>query len=511
MARLSALVWVLALAGACLSGGVAAAPNRSLSAGNPDEDSPAEVADYLAEVRATMGWPGLAAALVSDHEVVWAAGFGQAGPDGRPVTADTPFLLASLSKAITAVAVMRLVEAGQIDLADPLSAYLPELGPGGDGVSVREVMVHRTGLSRRTGVESFAGASAVSLEANVGRLGRDLEPGSGFAYSNANYEILALLVQRASGLAFEDYLQQQVFAPLGMEQATSDPKVAAREGVATGYYHWLGAGYRPFDPPLPDGMAGGYRMFASASDMARLLVMHLNDGRVGERQVLSAASVAVLQGGEPLSPETPVTYGGGVYAHPPGMPWMRGGIADYATLNHDGSALSFRTYMWAMPEAGRALVLMVNANDWADESLLPFVAHNVQNLLYGIDPSPVSRGSDPLTYWAKPMIAALALAEVLLAAVSLWPLRRVLRGRAPGRFGTAVLVAASIFDLMSLTCLVWAIPRLTDAPLRVVALAPDARILLTCMGLGLAVGALRALLLSLAWRTRHANTAPQAA
>lgn len=166
-----------------------------------------------------------------------------------------------------------------------------------------------------------------------------------------------------------------MFGPLGMQTATTDPDLARGQGLVVGYYHWLGVGYRPHAPPLPDGMVGGYRMFASASDVSRLLVLHLNNGQVDGEQVLTPDSVTRLQTGE--GPETPVSYAGGLFVDPPGMPWMQGAIADYPVLRHDGSATSYRSYLWAMPGADFGLVLLVNANNWADESQLNRVAHNV--------------------------------------------------------------------------------------------------------------------------------------
>jgi CubicO group peptidase (beta-lactamase class C family) len=203
-------------------------------------------------------------------------------------------LVASLSKSVTAVAVMRLVEAGLVDLDDPVTRYLPELAPSGDEVTVRDLMVQRSGLSTFTGRASFSGVSGSSLEANVARLGGQLEPGAGFKNSSANHNALALLVERASGRSFEDVLEGEVFGPLGMQTATTDPDLARGQGLVVGYYHWLGVGYRPHAPPLPDGMVGGYRMFASASDVSRLLVLHLNNGQVDGEQVLTPDSLTRL-------------------------------------------------------------------------------------------------------------------------------------------------------------------------------------------------------------------------
>jgi CubicO group peptidase (beta-lactamase class C family) len=355
-------------------------------------------------------------------------------------------------------------------------------------------LVQRSGLSTFTGREAFAGATGATLEANIGRLDGQVGPGARFEYSNANYDALALIVQRASNRTFEDYLRAEVFAPLGM-RATTDPERARDDGLAVGYYHWLGLGYRPVTPPLPDGTVGSYRMFASAADLARIVTLHLEDGTVAGQRVLTPASMAVLQSGEPLEADSPVSYAGGLFVDDPGSPWMQGAIADHSVIRHDGSALSYRSYLWAMPDAGVGLVLLANANNWADETQLPRVAHNVQHILFGVPPGPMSGEPAVLTRWGKHIFALVALAQILLAVTMARPLRRVWRGGQLGASGRSATVAASLIDLLALASLLWLIPTVTVAPMAVVLQAPDARILITLMGLGVAWGAIRTVLL----------------
>lgn len=484
-----------------------AAASATEGAGSPvviDAESIGEVERYLADARAELGWPGLAATLVSGDQVLWSAGFGVADPDGRQVTAQTPFLLASVSKSITAVALMRSVEAGLVDLDDPVTRYLPELAPAGDHLTVESLMVHRTGASTFAGHASFVREPGSNLESNVSRLGPELRRGAGFEYSNANYDALALVVQRASGKPFEDYLQLEVFGPLGMAQASTEPARAEQDARATGYYHWLGAGYRPLSTLRPPGMVGSYGMFASAADVAQVVKMHLNEGTVDGRRVLSPDSVAVLQSGQTLGADEPTSYAGGLFVDPPGMPWMQGDIAAYPALRHDGSALNFRSYLWAMPGADVGLVLLVNANDWADESQLPRVAHNVQHLLFDVEPGPMSGEPDVLKRWGKQLFALVALAQITLAVASVRPLRQAWSGRRVGSSGLAVLLAGTVVDLVALASLVWLIPATTTSPLAVAAQAPDARILLTLMSVGVAWGAVRTVLWTAAARRRQA-------
>ena len=478
-----------------------------------DDTVLAEVDDYLEVQREEHGWPGLAAALVAEGEVVWSKGYGTTGPDGRPVTAQTPFLLASVSKSLTAIAVMRLVDAGVIALDDPVSEHVPELAPHGDLVTLHDLMVHRSGLDETLDLEDMAGDPDARLDADLDRVGAFLRDGAEFAYTNANYDTLALVVERAAGRPFDDVLRTEVFGPLDMATSTTDPATARDAGLADGHYHWLLAGYRPNVPPLPDGTVGSYRMFASAEDVAHALTMHVSNGRYAGAQVLSPQSLSALHTGEPVAPDGDARYGGGLFVHPPDSPWMSGPSAAYRFIEHDGSAMAYRSYVWVMPELGLGLVLLANGNDWADESALPQVGFNVRQIVLAEEVFPVEVRSGPLQRWGKHLVALLAVAQLAVVLAAIRPVRRLRAGRSAGRGGRTVLVAAAALTLICVYALARWIPDVADAPLRVVvAQAPDTRVIVGVMVTALAL----ALVLAVAGvvgrgRSRHTGPAPSEA
>lgn len=469
------ITWCLAVLGA------SAATGSEPPQINVDEAALSRVDSYLARQREDHGWPGLAAALVADGEVAWSAGYGTAGPDGRPVTPQTPFLLASVSKSLTAVAVMRLVDDGLISLEDPLTAHLPELAPGGHDITVGDLMAHRSGLDEVLGVEVMAEDEAAALTDNLERIRPALREDAGFAYSNGNYDALALVVERAAGRPFPVVLEDEVFEPLRMTTATTDPAAARAAGLADGHYHWLLAGFRPDVPPLPSSAVGSYRVFASAQDVAHALVMQVGDGGYDGREVLTPESLAVLHTGVPLSSETDARYGGGLWVHPPNSAWMTGASAAYPFLEHDGSALAYRSYVWLMPDLGLALVLLANANDWSDESPLPQVGFNVRQILLAEEVTPVEVRSEAVRRWGKHLFALLAIAQLTVTLAAVGPVRRLRTGRPAGLGGRAVLVTATALTLLSGYALVRLIPDVAAAPLRVVVQAPDARIIVAVM------------------------------
>ena len=201
----------------------------------------------------------IAFVLVKGGRVFDAYYSGQLGPD-------TLFPVASMSKWFTAYGVMTLVQAGKIDLDAPISTYLtrwklPDAGFGGVPVTTRSLLSHTAGLTDGLGfadytadervpalVETLDRPRASSGQPVVIRVGRT--PGSEFEYSGGGYLILELLVEEVSGLRFADYMQQAVFAPLGMTRSTYDflgdrENIAASltaDGEVAPFYRYAAAG-----------------------------------------------------------------------------------------------------------------------------------------------------------------------------------------------------------------------------------------------------------------------------
>ena len=222
-------------------------------AGGPSTD--AAIDAWFDMERRDAGVPGAAVVVVRDG-VVHAAGFGTADASGRPVDARTPFLLGSVSKGITALAVAQLAERGAIDLDSPVRRYLPEFALADADVS--GVITVRQLLDQTSGIPTAAGIAplwepATTLDARV----RDLAtvapvsaPGAAYHYSNANYVVLGRLVELVSGgESFEAYLQSNVFEPLAMDHASADPSTSIADGLGDAHRLWFGLAdtHRPLD------------------------------------------------------------------------------------------------------------------------------------------------------------------------------------------------------------------------------------------------------------------------
>ena len=182
----------------------------------------------IRQALADFGVPGLALGIVKGDTLVYAKGFGVRNAETRePVTPESLFHMASISKPFVATAIMQLAEAGNLDLDAPVRTYLPYFRPTGDGaeaITVRQLLAHTAGMPD---AEDYCWYRPEDDQAALERYIRSLEgkaliaaPGERHEYSNDGFEVLGDVVARVSGQTFEAYLKTRVLDPLGMNHST---------------------------------------------------------------------------------------------------------------------------------------------------------------------------------------------------------------------------------------------------------------------------------------------------
>ncbi|HKN44931.1 MAG TPA: serine hydrolase domain-containing protein, partial [Propionibacteriaceae bacterium] len=182
----------------------------------------AEIESFVQDEMAAQRVPGLALGIVNDGRIAYIRGFGKADDSGRAVTPQTPFIIGSVAKSFTALAIMQLVEANKIDLDAPVQRYLPWFGVADEKASaeitVRNLLNHTSGISTKTG-RSYQGngdTSDTALEQAVRKLksaGLTAPVGSKHQYSTINYSVLGLIVQTVAGQSYESYVQAKILDP----------------------------------------------------------------------------------------------------------------------------------------------------------------------------------------------------------------------------------------------------------------------------------------------------------
>jgi CubicO group peptidase (beta-lactamase class C family) len=418
-----AVRWVFAAVASLLLVSVIAPPAAAATA--PDRATLARMDGVIRDGMEGSGLPGFAVAVVSGNDVVHARGFGDAG-DGR-ATAQTPFLLGSTSKSLTALAAMQLVDAGRLDLDAPARQYVPEFQLAdqwaADRITVRQALQQTTGMPATAGgpiVRSAADGTA--LEALQELQGTTLvtPPGEAFAYSNGNYILAGLIIERASGEPYAQYVQRHIFTPLGMRHSYVALDAAKRAGLATGHRYWFGRA-TAHGPTFRDGIQSAGYLFSTAQDMGRYLAMYLNHGVTADgRRIVSRQGVEIM-----LAPGRPGKLGSwsdhadARYA----MGWYVGGPWSEPAQLHPGRAPDSSAMIVMFPRRDLAVVTLTNA---ANELTLPGYPASVdrveRNAIDALIGDPVDTGTSLHRYYLYVDLIALAL----LAAVT-WPLVRAVR------------------------------------------------------------------------------------
>ncbi len=448
----------------------------------------AQVDTYLEELRAAGNLPGIALAIVRDGETVYTRGYGYAGPQDRPVSPETPMVIGSVSKSFTALAIMQLVEAGKLDLDAPVSRYLAWFDRS-ETITVRHLLTQTSGFSTFEGRKGFMGRSddSQAFEKVARRMMRAPlanPPGQEWMYSNANYSLLGLLVEVASGQTYEDYMSEHIFEPLGMTHTYTNLEEARAGGMSSGYVYALGQPFTISNLSYPRALLPAGYIISTAEDMGRYAAAMLGE----DSTVISAAGLAEMQ-----RPQAKVQFvSAGHYA----FGWFIDEMAGQTMVWHSGDVPDFHGNVTLAPESGWGVVLLFNENSTLDKRGMDTAAFHVMGILMGYEPGSLALPTlaVPNMYPAFMGVFVLALViQVALTARSVHTLRRwqnqpQTRPQSGWRRGLALLLPLALNLGFAAFLLFGFLQSIMQLPLMTAVLfQPDIGILLAVL-IGLAIG-----------------------
>jgi len=390
--------------------------------------------------------PGMAVAIVSKGSVVYARGFGSDG-SGALVTERTGFVLGSMSKSFTALAIMQLVEQNLVQLDAPAQKYLPWFrvadGAASTQITVRQLLHHTSGIptnaaratrDTRTLTDQVRALSEVKLH-NA--------PGAVHEYSSPNYLVLGAIVEAVTQQSYGAYVQRAIFTPLGMHDSYADQKVALAQEhpgrLSSGHVYTFGF---PLARNLPDD---GSRLptaalMSSAADLGRYLVAQL---RVESSELLTADGLVQMHTGG--APSAGFSYAFG---------WRDGKIAGEHAVHHGGIVGNFRGKMVMLPERHLGVVVLTNVSSMIPWPVAPtshVMADDIAATLIGARlPVPSDKHR-----WLFGIITA---AIVVLTLMQLRGLLRIIRGPKDGE-RTLRAGISTFTDLAFVAAVAFVIPR----------------------------------------------------
>lgn len=229
----------ICLIAALSSMGGSAYAHTPVAAETAEGDNKALAIDRLMQSEmSARGIPGAQLTVVQRNKIVYTGAYGQTHLEtGAPVTKQTIFGINSISKAVTGVAVMQLVEAGKLDLDAPLASYLKTLPQAWAEVSIRQALTHTSGLPEviDDNARPLGGAEPEQAWAKVQELPLNFAPGTRFEYSQTNYVVVGKLIEKLSGQSYADFVRDRQFKPAGMKLSGFTDTAVIKPPVATLY------------------------------------------------------------------------------------------------------------------------------------------------------------------------------------------------------------------------------------------------------------------------------------
>ena len=304
----------------------------------------------------------------------------------KPMQADTVFWIASMTKPITATAVLMLQDEGKLDVHDPVAKYLPEFAnlktPSGQpaNLTLIQILTHTSGLGEAGGPAAREAKTLADLVPLWLAAPMQFEPGSRWSYCQSGINAAGRVVEVVSGMSFDAFLKKRLFQPLGMKSTTFYPDASERARQVTAYAKNATTGSLEAVPPRPEfgprdrPPQGNGGLYSTTEDYGRFCQMLLGGGRFQGARYLSEASMKLMS-----TPQTPETLPTGFFQNDTygrrglNYGWALGtcvlkaphdgvpAMLSPGTFGHGGA---WGTQAWVDPVKGVAYVLMVQRSNF---------------------------------------------------------------------------------------------------------------------------------------------------
>ncbi len=293
--------------------------------------------------------PGASVLVIRDGQAIVRRSYGMADLEaGTPATPQTNYRLASVSKQFTAAAVLLLIEDGKLRLDDPVRHWLPTLPVTASSITVEHLLTHTSGLIDYEDVMA-PDASEQVHDADVLELLRTQDrtyfpPGRGYRYSNSGYALLALIVEKASGQRYAEFLRARIFLPLGMNDTVAYELGISGVAHRAYGYSFEGDAWERTDQSSTSAVLGDGGIYSSIDDLAKW------DAALYDQRLLKSESLRRAFTAHTRTDEADVEYGYG---------WRITG----ETLWHSGETIGFRNVIVRYPQRHLTVVVLTNRND----------------------------------------------------------------------------------------------------------------------------------------------------
>lgn len=344
-----------------------------------------ELRELIENNRKTWKTPGLAVAVIKEGELLFAEGFGLRDQAAKlPVTAETLFAIGSSTKAFTAASLAMLVEQDKLDWDQPVQPLLPgfELRDtfASQQMTVRDLLTHRSGLPRHDLTWYDSSQSRQELFQGLKYLEPTASFRNRFQYQNLMYMSAGLLLEKLSGQSWENFVEKQIFGPLGMQRSSTHLEQRLRDPDYSLGYQLVKEQPKLIPARNIDAIGPAGSINSSIQDMAKWLAFQLGDGKLADKQLLQRSSLDEMH-----APQMVVASSG--TAESPymlyGLGWFIQPYRGHTLIQHGGNIDGFTAMVALLPEKQSGLVILSNLNG---DPLPTLLMNSINDRLLGLEP-----------------------------------------------------------------------------------------------------------------------------
>lgn len=318
--------------------------------------------------------PGATLAIVHNGNTIFQDSWGTMS-DGSLVSEDTTFLIGSVSKPLTSLAIMVLVEEGKIKLDEPIDTYIPWFTYQTDSkrlITVRHLLEQTSGISAYDGLkvtdkqnrDKENGITQAVKELSGVKLSHD--PGNIYEYNSANYLLLGAIIEAVSNQTFSSFMDNRIFSPLAMENTTADYESAIEKGFVPGYHSWFGKPVKGDGLYDRSGAPYGY-ITSTSNDLIKFIEFMLHGG-----ELINEQSLKQLR----MPPESGQRYGMGWH-------FSKGGNR---YPYHTGATPEYRSEIFFNPEEDLGAVILTNKYHELEAVAYLSMMEGIRSIINGENP-----------------------------------------------------------------------------------------------------------------------------
>jgi CubicO group peptidase (beta-lactamase class C family) len=323
--------------------------------------------------------PGLAIAIVEDNQIFTAKAFGVKNLDTKePITVESVFHMASVSKPFAATAIMQLVEKGKMNLEDALIKYLPYFkldDPHYKDITIKQMLMHTSCIPDVRDYEwdkpQFDDGAAERYVRSLVNEKMIAEPGEKWQYSNMAFDILADVIARVSGVSFENYIKKNILNPLDMKESDFLRERIKPELRTSAHVFNLQPQVSEVYP-YNRRHAPSSCLNANVVEMCNWAIANMNAGVFKENRILDSSSYKLL-----FEPQTKINESRSI-----GLSWFIDQYREIKTVSHGGGDLGFRSYIIMLPEKSLAVIAASNF----DATPMNDIVFSVIDIMLGFEP-----------------------------------------------------------------------------------------------------------------------------